>query len=137
MLNWKKSFDHSLRKIIEETYQNAVALSSAPQALKESLRTKERAPAFLRNIELELMQVKNLNRDKIIYTVTEMTNFFLKTVQQKADEDFLTESAKKAILDNAEKDRIKDELADAIIDGSKDGGAAVLDEDKLDAYLKN
>lgn len=119
-----------LRQTIISCYQNAVALSDVPQELKQSLKTKERVPAFIDNLTRELALVPKLDMDRIQTVVYDMTFIFLDAVKRKADENYISENAKRAMTDKADSDAKMNELADRI-NSAPENAPAEIDIEEL------
>lgn len=103
----------SLRQVIEETYRQTVEQADVPTDLKHALKTNERVPLFLRNLERELATVpaKFQTREQAVFSTRELTLFFLKNVQQRANEMMLSDAEKMRIIDNQHKSNVLDRAA--------------------------
>jgi len=108
--------DQSLRDLIVSTYQDAVRNALVDEELKQALKTHERVPAFLGNLTRELSAVPKITKEEVQQAVHGMTNVFLNACIQRANE---------MMLSDAEKSRIKTEIADA--EQIKKGADELLD----------
>lgn len=77
-----------MKKLIYDSYCEAVALSKAPNELKRALKTHERTPVFINNLEKELKKVdpRILNTITIKNTVYDLTNLYIHNVMRLANE---------------------------------------------------
>lgn len=117
-----------MRQFIIQCYEEALALSQAPEELKDAIRRRgghgERVPAFLDNLNKELNTVQNITKEQIRDSVYSLTDLFINTVKRKADEDMMSDAAKSAIVEKSGK---KDELADRLNSGQAVDLEEVLD----------
>ena len=121
-----------MRKLIDDTYQETVALSSCPQELKVSLKFKERVPTLISNLEIELkkLPVKYQTKGKIQETVISFTNIFLNAMERKAKEDLLTHAAKAEIKNQADLKQKADSLVDDMSKGKE------IDAERIEELIK-
>lgn len=113
----------SLRQIIEETYKQTVQQAEIPSDLRDALKANERVPQFLRNLERELavMPSKLQTREQAVFATRELTLFFIRNVQRRANE---------MMLSDAEKMRIKTEHHNAqVLDRAATTG--IIDEEVI------
>jgi hypothetical protein len=96
--------DESLRKLIIETYQATVDKTECDEELKSSLRTNERVPQFITNLERQFLMVpvKYQTKDHVHFTVTELTRVFIKTVQEKARQQMMSDAERSRIRHKAD-----------------------------------
>lgn len=102
-----------LKTQIHDAYKEAVALSSCPQELKNSLKTNERVPGFLKNLQKELATVPGgVKPYQVKMTVYDLTRIFLRAVERKANERMLSDAEKTRITKEQDKVKKFKEVAD-------------------------
>lgn len=96
-----------MKKFIYDSYCEAVALSTAPDELKRALKTHERTPTFLANIEREFgkMNRKLLTPITMKNVVYDLTNLYIRNVMRMANEKAMSLVEKARI--QAENDRLQ------------------------------
>lgn len=114
-----------MRDFIVKCYREAVALAQVPDELKRSLNTQERVPKMIDNLTVELLKVPKISADTIRNCVYDLTNILLNAIEKKAREDYLSDAAKSAILDQAAKADRFEQLADEINRGDHDNPAHI------------
>ena len=105
--------DESLTKLIRETYKVSVRRANIPQELKEALRTNERVPLFLRNIQNEVKRLPNKYQtaDTVTNLVKELTSLFLNGIVKKVNEQMLSDAEKTRMITADNKSKILDRAA--------------------------
>lgn len=103
----------SLRDLINTTYQETVEQAQIPSDLKTALKANERVPLFLRNLERELAVVpaKFQTREQAVFATRELTLFFLKNVEKRANEMMLSDAERLRIHTEHHKAQILDSAA--------------------------
>src|SRR3990172_5198299 len=89
-----------LRRLIQQDYREAVAFTKMPDDLRRALKTHERIPAFLTNLERELSShkvTKFLSRTKIKRIVYDLTAMFIKNAERVVNERMMSDAARWAI----------------------------------------
>ena len=80
----------NLKTLIQTEYRLAVAQAAVPEELKRSLKTNERVPSFIANLEAEFKKLPPQilsNQRKLQDTVRSLTNLFLHLVEKKATQN--------------------------------------------------
>ena len=107
----------SLRRLIQDAYQERVRLADVPDDLRASLRAHERVPAFFRNLEHELARVPQLRGSQITDAVYSLTDTFIAAVKRAAEQRAMSDAARSAIREKAESDARRDALAERLLRG--------------------
>lgn len=118
-----------MRSILISEYQATVAMADIPTELKHALKTNERVPAFINNLERELIAVPHKFRTELTIrnTVHDLTNVFLNSIQRKANEDALTTAAKQALKDKASKAAKQESIVNDMIQGKEIDAERILE----------
>ena len=88
-----------IKDIIVSEYQSTILSADIPTELKRSLKYHERVPQFILNLEKEIKSYKKLFREKEIRLITHsLTNLFIASIKQIADEAYLSDLEKSRLL---------------------------------------
>jgi len=111
----------SIRHLISKVYQETVAFADVPEELKQSLKSNERVPAMIHNLETEFgkMPLRLQTRENIEETVRDMTGIFLSNLERLASERHLSDCAKAAMLATQDKQTKQDKIVKDIEDGKE------------------
>ena len=119
MGNWKEKLarpvnDESLKRLIIATYQESINALECDQGLKEALKSHERIPLFLLNLQKQFTAIPAhlATKENVIYTVKEMTRVFVANVEKKANEQMMSDAEKTRMIREDEKAKIIDHAAD-------------------------
>ena len=118
-----------ITKLIRDDFNETLRLMiEIPSELKRSIIQNERYPIFLRNIEQQLLAVKNLKRETIKYVVGNFTHTFMRNVKMHCEERGMSQleqsRLKKVRDDKATKLRIVDKIVET----------GVIDEEDIEEY---
>jgi hypothetical protein len=96
-----------LKKLILDTYREAVRLIDMPGDLREALKAHERLPKFFLNLEREIarLPLKFQTRATIEMLVYDLTKVFVRNVQASAQSRMLSDAAKAEI--SRQQDKLK------------------------------
>jgi len=104
-----------LRQLCVSTYQDFVKNEPMPDDLRRALKTHERVPVFIDGLVKELSNVKHsVPKQSIIDAVHSMSKVFLRCVEQKAKELYMSDIAKLTIKKKADDKLALDAAVDAL-----------------------
>jgi len=104
-----------MRELIRASYREAVLLAKVPQELKLALKTSERVPGFLTNLEREVLALplKFQNAMTVKKLVYDLTDVFLRNIERKSTEKIMSDAQKTSMIRAHDKAKRIDQAVDS------------------------
>ena len=130
--------DATLKAFILSCYDERLALAPMPQEMRESLKESGRVPDFLQNLQIKLQALPpNLQRQDVIRdTVYSLSDLFFSAVEKHAQEKMMSDAAKDALRNKANREAEKKTIMDSVVKKSEDGGITINFTDEVYDVLK-